>query len=336
MSNVLERFRPFRALHTVWRALTAPVSAFRDIRIVVMRNDHTHHFYITAAVQRMVQRTGIVTVALAACVLTWSGVMRWQANRVLAANEALYAELLSAAKAEGSMSGEELQSLTSSDLAALLRERTGVLRGEVNAAADLLASSNGGWFDSLTDVGVPVSRDLRRAVEVDGIGGEDVVGAVRNKTSGRINGELERSRKLMATVRQFPDRLPLQQYRTTSDFGLRQHPITFSRALHEGLDLVSDVDQAVHAVRAGRVVFAARSGGYGNSVVIAHDGGIETRYAHLRSFTVSRGDSVAEWQKIGMVGSTGLSTAPHLHYEIRLLGRALDPQRILGFRSNVK
>ena len=332
------RFRVGRAIHTVWRALTAPVSAFRDIRIIVMRNEQAHHFYITASVQRAMQRIGLASVALAGCVVMYSGVTRWQDNRVRAANDALYTELLSAAKAEGSMSGDELQSLSSSDLAALLRERTGVLRGEVNAAADLLATSNGSWFDSLTDVGVPVSHDLRTSVgvSVDGTGGEDVVGAAGGKATTRINGELERSRKLMATVRRFPDRLPLAQYRTTSDFGLRRHPITFSRTLHEGLDLVSDIDQDVHAVRAGRVVFAARSGGYGNSVVIAHDGGIETRYAHLRNFTVARGDSVAEWQKIGTVGSTGFSTAPHLHYEIRLLGRALDPQRILGFRTNVK
>ena len=332
--TLIHRIHPRRALRTVWRALTAPVSAFRDIRIIVERNGHLHHFYITAAVLRAAQRTGIVAVALAGCVLAWSGAMRFQANRILTANESLYAELLSAAKAEGSMTSDELQSLSSSDLAALLRERTGVLRGEVNAAADLLATSNGSWFDSLTDVGVPVALDLR--VAVDGTGGEDVVGVARGTAPGRINGELERSRQLMATVRQFPDRLPLAQYRTTSDFGLRRHPITYSRALHEGLDLVSDSDQDVHAVRAGRVVFAARSGGYGNSVVIAHDGGIETRYAHLRNVTVARGDSVAEWAKIGTVGSTGFSTAPHLHYEIRLLGRALDPQRILGFRANVK
>jgi murein DD-endopeptidase MepM/ murein hydrolase activator NlpD len=88
----------------------------------------------------------------------------------------------------------------------------------------------------------------------------------------------------------------------------------------------------VHAVRAGRVIFAGRSGGYGNTVVLAHPGGIETRYAHLRRILVARGDSVAEWERVGIVGSTGLATGPHLHYEVRLLGRALDPRRILALR----
>ncbi len=334
MVTLIHRFRFGRMLRAAWRALTASTSAFRDIRIVVERNGHLRHFYITAGLQRAVQRAGVGSLGLAACVLTWSGVMRRDVNRVLQANETLYAELLSAAKAEGSMTPDELQSLSSSDLAALLRERTGVLRGQVTAAADLLAASNGNWFASLEGIGIPVVPDIGGSK--DGKGGDDVASGLLGDTSARMSDQMTRSRQLMATVKLLPNRLPLTDYHTTSSYGLRQHPITFSRSLHPGLDLVSSSDQAVHAVRAGRVVFAGRSGGYGKTVVIAHDGGIETRYAHLRGFSVARGDSVTEWQSIGEVGSTGLSTGPHLHYEIRLLGRALDPQRILDLRANVR
>jgi len=334
MVTLIHRFRVGRVLGTVWRALTASGAAFRDIRIVVERNGHLRHFYITAGIQRAVQRAGLGSLGLAACVLAWSGVMRLQDDRVLQANERLYADLLSAARAEGSMTADELSSLSSADLAALLRERTGVLRGQVTAAADLLAVSNGNWFESLEGIGIPVAPDLGSSK--DGKGGDDVASGLLDDTSGRMSDQLSRSRQLMATVKRLPNRLPLTDYHTTSSYGLRQHPITFSRSLHPGLDLVSSSDQAVHAVRAGRVVFAGRSGGYGKTVVIAHDGGIETRYAHLRQFSVARGDSVAEWQAIGEVGSTGLSTGPHLHYEIRLLGRALDPQRILDLRANVR
>jgi murein DD-endopeptidase MepM/ murein hydrolase activator NlpD len=337
MVTLIHRFRIGRALRTTWRALTASKSAFRDIRVVVERNGHLRHFYITAGLQRAVQRAGVGSLGLAACLLTWSGVMRLDANRVLQANETLYAELLSAATAEGSMTPDELQSLSSSDLAALLRERTGVLRGQVTAAADLLAASNGNWFASLEGIGMPVAPDIGGSKDgKDGKGGDDVASGLLGDTSGRMSDQLSRSRQLMATVKLLPNRLPLTDYHTTSSYGLRRHPITFSRSLHPGLDLVSSSDQAVHAVRAGRVVFAGRSGGYGKTVVIAHDGGIETRYAHLRGFSVARGDSVTEWQSIGEVGSTGLSTGPHLHYEIRLLGRALDPQRILDLRANVR
>lgn len=340
MVTLIHRIPALGALRTAWRALRAPRTAFQDIRIIIERDGRLHHFYITAGVQRAAQRTAVGTLGLAGCVVLFSGAMRFQANRVLRANESIYAELLSAAQAEGSMSTDELESLSSGDLAALLRERTGVLRGQVDAAADLLAASNGNWFDSLESVGIPVAPDARA---VNGRGGDDVGGARvgvstenTTKNTTRMNGEMARSRSLMSTVRRLPDRLPLDGARQTSEYGLRSHPITFTRSLHPGLDLVTDGDQSVHAVRAGRVIFAGRSGGYGNTVVIAHDGGFETRYAHLRSFTVARGDSISEWDVLGEVGSTGLSTGPHLHYEIRLLGRPLDPQRILELRANVK
>ncbi|MCC6242168.1 MAG: M23 family metallopeptidase [Gemmatimonadaceae bacterium] len=336
MVTLIHRIAAFGALRTAWRALRTPRAAFQDIRIIVERDGRLHHFYITAGVQRAAQRAAVGTLGLAGCVVLFSGAMRFQANRVLRANESIYAELLSAAQAEGSMSTDELESLSSGDLAALLRERTGVLRGQVDAAADLLAASNGNWFDSLESVGIPVASDAKNT---NGRGGDDVGGArvaTSKETTTRMSGEMERSRSLMTTVRRLPDRLPLDGARQTSEYGLRSHPITFTRSLHPGLDLVTDGDQSVHAVRAGRVIFAGRSGGYGNTVVIAHDGGFETRYAHLRSFTVARGDSINEWDILGEVGSTGLSTGPHLHYEIRLLGRPLDPQRILELRANVK
>lgn len=333
MVTLIHRLRLSGSLRAAWRGLTAPVTAFRDIRIIVERNGHLHHFYITAGVQRTLQRVGLGAVAAACLLLGWSGVMRVQANGVLRANDKLYAELLNAAQAEGSMTADELKTLSSSDLAALMRERSGVLRGQVDAAANLLAASNGNFFESLEGVGVPVPAALGKTT--DGRGGEDV-SAILDDPKGVITTELERSRRLATTLRGLPDRLPLQANRTTSSYGLRQHPITFTRSLHQGLDLVSDADQSVHAVRAGRVIFAGRSGGYGNTVVIAHESGVETRYAHLRSYSVARGDSVAEWQAIGEVGSTGFSTAPHLHYEIRLLGRALDPQRILELQSHVR
>ena len=334
MVTLIHRVRAISALRALWRGLTAPLSAFRDIRIIVERNGHLHHFYVTAAVQRAVQRVGIGTVALACGLIGWSGVMRFQANRVLRDNEVLYAELLGAAQAEGSMTTEELRTLSTGDLAALVRERASVLRGQVNVAVDLLAASNGNVAESIERVGVPVSSTPESSTE--GSGGEDVAGMLALGNTGRISDALARTRRIATTVRALPDRLPLDNHRTTSDFGLRRHPITFTRTLHPGLDLVSDADQTVHAVRAGRVLFAGRSGGYGKTVVIAHESGVETRYAHLRQFSVARGDSVREWQSIGEVGSSGLSTGPHLHYEIRLLGRALDPQRILELHAHVR
>ena len=330
MVNLIDRLPLTRALRTAWRTLRLPAAAFQDIRIIVEHGGALHHYYLTARVQRLAQRGAQGVLGTLALFLLLSSVVQWQADRVLRANDVLYAELLSAAQAEGSMSADELQALSSSDLAALLRERTGVLRGQVDAAADLLSVSNGGWLASLGELGIPMVPDV--GLPTDGRGGEDVTATAAGAGEARISDEVARNRRLMATVRMLPDRLPLDHARLTSEYGLRRHPLTFSRNLHGGLDLVSDSSLEVHAVRAGRVIFAGRSGGYGNTVVLAHPGGIETRYAHLRRILVARGDSVAEWERVGIVGSTGLATGPHLHYEVRLLGRALDPQRILALR----
>lgn len=338
MVNLIDRLPLTRALRTAWRTLRLPAAAFRDIRVIVEHGGTLHHYYLTARAQRLLQRAAQGVLGTVALFLFLSSAVQWQADRVLRANDVLYAELLSAAQAEGSMTAEELQALSSSDLAALLRERTGVLRGQVDAAADLLSVSNGGWLASLGELGIPMLPSAGGPSvgrPGDGRGGEDVTAAAVAPGSvgaGRITDEVARNRRLMATVRMLPQRLPLDHARLTSEFGLRRHPLTFSRNLHVGLDLVSDSSQVVHAVRPGRVIFAGRSGGYGNTVVLAHPGGIETRYAHLRRIQVARGDSVAEWDPVGIVGSSGLATGPHLHYEVRLLGRALDPSRILELR----
>jgi murein DD-endopeptidase MepM/ murein hydrolase activator NlpD len=335
MVNLIDRLPLVRALHTAWRTLRLPRGAFHDIRIIVERNGTLHHYYLTARVQRLLQRGAQASFGGLAAFVLFSSAAQWQADRALRANDVLYAELLGAAQAEGSMSTEELQALSSSDLAALLRERTGVLRSQVDAAADLLSVSNGGWLASLGALGIPVLPDVGGPAAgrpEDGRGGEDVTVSASTDGEGRITDEVTRMRRLMATVRMLPDRLPLEHARLTSEFGLRRHPLTFSRSLHVGLDLVSDSSQEVHAVRPGRVIFAGRSGGYGNTVVVAHAGGIETRYAHLQRIVVARGDSVAEWDRLGIVGSSGMATGPHLHYEVRLLGRALDPSRILELR----
>lgn len=332
--TLIHRLRATSAIRTVWRALSMPIASFSDVRIIVERDGRLQQYYITAAVQRRIRRVAVGAVGLSIVVLAWTGVERVRANRLITSNSALYEELLFAATAEGSMSASELSSLSAVDLAALLRERTGVLRGEVTAAADLLAASNGTWLTSLkrADLGVAPGGDST----ADGRGGESLTSSMLSDTTRGISSEIRRSRELLATFRSLPERLPLEVGRATSSFGLRRHPVTFMRMLHAGIDLVSGGSQTVHATRAGRVIFAGRSGGYGNTVVIAHDRGVETRYAHLRSFTVSRGDSVGEWQPIGVLGSTGLSTGKHLHYEVRLLGRALDPERILELRANVR
>ena len=127
--------------------------------------------------------------------------------------------------------------------------------------------------------------------------------------------------------------LPAGSFTPTSPFGWRVHPILHDWRLHTGQDLGADQGTPVYAVSAGRVVSAGPSGGYGNVVVLQHGGGVQSYYGHLSQIVVPPGAQVKAGQLVGRVGSTGLSTAPHLHLEIRQDGRPVDPVPFLRARG---
>jgi murein DD-endopeptidase MepM/ murein hydrolase activator NlpD len=111
----------------------------------------------------------------------------------------------------------------------------------------------------------------------------------------------------------------------TSGFGMRRHPIFGSMRMHTGIDLAAPTGTHVIAADGGQVLKVGYDGGYGNSILIYHGGGFATFYAHLSGFTVSQGQMVSRGQPIGYVGSTGVSTGPHLHFEVRINGAPKNP-----------
>jgi murein DD-endopeptidase MepM/ murein hydrolase activator NlpD len=115
---------------------------------------------------------------------------------------------------------------------------------------------------------------------------------------------------------------------TTSPFGWRADPMNGRSRFHQGVDLRAAYGTEVPAADAGEVVFAGERGAYGNLVIVRHDNGVETRYAHLASIAVSPGATVAAGDPLGRVGSTGRSTAPHLHFEVLVNGERVDPERV--------
>ena len=110
-----------------------------------------------------------------------------------------------------------------------------------------------------------------------------------------------------------------------SGFGWRDDPVRGGRKFHKGTDFDADRGTPVHAAGDGVVVFAGSREGYGNVIFVDHGGGIVTRYAHLSKIGVKRGETVLAETVIGKVGATGRVTGPHLHFEIRIDGRAVDP-----------
>ena len=114
-----------------------------------------------------------------------------------------------------------------------------------------------------------------------------------------------------------------------SEFGMRVHPIFGDTRMHTGLDIDGDTGQPIGAAASGTVIFAGWQEGYGNVVILDHGSGLSTVYAHMSALGASEGSSVDSGQSVGQVGSTGYSTGPHLHFETRLDGNAVDPRQYL-------
>ncbi len=130
----------------------------------------------------------------------------------------------------------------------------------------------------------------------------------------------------------WPSRLPLAAAALTSRFGARYHPILGGWRQHSGVDLAAATGTPVVAPSPGVVVAAQWWGGYGLFVAIDHGKGMQTRYGHLSQLAVYTGQQIASGQVLGYVGSTGNSTGPHLHYEMRINGQPLDPLTATGVR----
>lgn len=117
----------------------------------------------------------------------------------------------------------------------------------------------------------------------------------------------------------------VQGSRISSSYGYRIHPITGKRTFHSGVDIAASYGNGVYAYSSGKVVEARYNGSYGNNIVIDHGNGLKTRYAHLSKISVKVGQRVETGQRIGLVGSSGASTGPHLHFEVIKNGQTKNP-----------
>lgn len=136
--------------------------------------------------------------------------------------------------------------------------------------------------------------------------------------------EVGRGRIQQSTV-SIPSSRPVDLSSFSSNFGFRSDPFKGTRAMHAGVDIPGPVGTPVYATADGLVGRAQRAGGYGNLVELEHGQGIQTRYGHLSSIVAQPGTRVKRGDLIGLMGSTGRSTGSHLHYEVRLDGRAVNP-----------
>lgn len=173
------------------------------------------------------------------------------------------------------------------------------------------------------------------------LGDDDISPELLTKELERMEGEAERLAEVLARLDRiatsynlahmsFPGRQPVLDAAITSSFGNRLDPFTKRRAFHSGVDYPAPRGTPIHASAGGRVIFAGRRSHYGNTVEIDHGGGLVTRYAHASRLLVENGQVVMPGDKIALVGSTGRSTGPHLHFEILKDGRFVDPSIYLA------
>jgi len=196
----------------------------------------------------------------------------------------------------------------------------------------------------LSDLGLDANQ-LEAATPRAGIGGPFVPVMKPKADASAFDRQLYRifiSRaqveRLNRTLALVPYRKPvIGQVEFSSGFGIRSDPFLGRPAMHTGLDFRASMGDPVRATAAGKVISAGWSGGYGRMIEIDHGNGLSTRYGHLSEISVKVGDAIKIGQEIGAVGSTGRSTGPHLHYETRIDGEAVDPQKFLraGVRLSV-
>lgn len=123
---------------------------------------------------------------------------------------------------------------------------------------------------------------------------------------------------------------PIENINYTSNFGYRIDPFTGHQTFHEGVDFAAEIGTAINAAASGKVIYADTHPAYGKSIEVDHGNGLVTRYAHASELFVKEGDLVVRGQRIARVGTTGRSTGPHLHFEVRLNGVAQNPGRFLA------
>lgn len=189
-----------------------------------------------------------------------------------------------------------------------------------------------------------ISQSVRQVAGSTGLGGP-YIPATETDTAGEAHGadprftELfvnwQRVEQLEAAMASIPAYIPVRNYTLTSSYGFRYDPFNGRGAAHAGLDMAGITGEPIMAAAAGKVVRAGRHGGYGLMVEIDHGKGITTRYAHLSRIGARVGQQVTMGEKIGALGSTGRSTGPHLHYEVRIDGKAVNPRPFLEASSYI-
>jgi murein DD-endopeptidase MepM/ murein hydrolase activator NlpD len=200
----------------------------------------------------------------------------------------------------------------------------------VTAAAPAMANTNSATSSATTADVVQPLRDSGEIVDNGDTRFKSLFSTIlenerTSPTIGTVEAPVAFSSPILQRGISVPSRMPLEGASLTSNFGMRTHPVLGGRRQHTGIDLAAPTGTPVYATADGIVSRADWYSSYGLYISVEHGASMQTRYAHLSRLAVAAGDSVKKGDLIGYVGSTGRSTGPHLHYEVRVEGLAVNP-----------
>jgi murein DD-endopeptidase MepM/ murein hydrolase activator NlpD len=320
--------RPFKRLVSWWTRV------FEDARIIIEMNGHVRHFYISASFQRYVVRGAMLigalcfsTVAISAYLMFTNLELR-QLNHQMAIAQKNIAKAMAITVSQSPSGNEEEDALTLANKITEQGKQLNQLSAKISHDLDSINKAMLSGLDGAVDIHSERARSAQA-----GAGGKPVepplVMASRNNL---LEQQLEDYAILQQIYGSLPKRMPISQsFTVTSGFGERNHPVTGRLDDHPGLDLVPLNDERASAVMDGTVEFAGDDGAYGNSVILSHSSRVRTRYAHLRQITVKEGQLVHTGDVVGVIGSTGMSTGRHLHYEVLLDDYPVNPALAIFF-----
>jgi len=234
--------------------------------------------------------------------------------------EAAYEARLASLQAQLGQTVDRLQQIEASRQAFFAQIGLGALAGPAGRAQDKREGRGGPLKPLMTDASesLPLADRLQYTATL--------LGEVDDTLERAHQNWLQQERRLEV----LPLALPLQnEFMLSSTFGIRPDPMTHLPSMHEGIDFAAPVGTPVQVTAAGQVMQARYNGAYGNMVEVEHAEGFVTRYAHLKSILVKPGQILRAGERVGLLGNTGRSTGPHLHYEVIYKGRAMHPVKAI-------
>lgn len=315
-------------LRALWRR------EYHDSRVILEQQGDLRYFSVSAHLQRNVVR-GLIVLGMALAsgfvILVLFALLLMAGNAKLERSHHEIYEALIGSASDVAAGGS--QSIDREDMLALaqtIRERDIEIRRFVTSSATNLSAENTSLKARLDSSGLSEKaiKFIHGSAAIGGFGSARA-DSKNPLLRGPLSEEIAKNRALMDVLTALPAIMPLTDFSIASSFGIRNHPVTGRPRLHTGIDLLAGSSDEVRPAKGGKVVMARGYQDYGNTVVVRHERGIETLYAHLASIKVKEGQEVGPDTVLGLVGNTGLSTGKHLHFEVSVGGYPVDPQKVI-------